>query len=141
MIVPGNEPRNAGVTPLYNPLRKPSCRNIVEYDEDSEVYFGGMCGSPCCRVFTVSIECMRRSPVVPPMPPASMHYAEIRMDLLMTATIYPRNSISNVCLHASMVGEPYRPPSLPFPSSWAALSFSPPAIRYPHDYFHQSCLP
>lgn len=26
--------------------------------------------SPCCRVLTVSMECIKRSPVVPPMPPA-----------------------------------------------------------------------
>lgn len=37
-----------------------------------EVYLGGMCGSPCCRVLTVSNECISMSPVVPPIPPASI---------------------------------------------------------------------
>lgn len=36
------------------------------------MYFGGMWGSPCCLVLTVSSECMSMSPVVPPIPPASM---------------------------------------------------------------------
>ena len=74
IIVPGNEPNNAGTQPPYSPFRIPSCRRIVEYDEAIVVYFGGMCGSPCCLVLTVSKECINRSPVVPPIPPAIMHY-------------------------------------------------------------------
>lgn len=66
---------------------------------------------------------------------------KVRIDLLVKATIYPEKSNPNVCLHADMVGEPYCPPPLPFPMSWAAVSFFPLAIRYPHEYFHQSCLP
>lgn len=66
---------------------------------------------------------------------------KVRIDLLVKATIYPGESTSDVCLHAGMVGEPYCPPPLPFPRSHAALSFFPPAITHPHDYFHQSCLP
>jgi hypothetical protein len=37
-----------------------------------EVYLGGMWGSPCWRVLTVSRECISMSPVVPPIPPASI---------------------------------------------------------------------
>lgn len=47
MMVPGKDPRKAGVTPLYRPLRKPSCRKILEYDEDNEVYLEGIFRSPC----------------------------------------------------------------------------------------------
>ena len=43
------------------------------YVEDNDPYFGGMCGSPCWRVLTVSIECISISPDVPPTPPAIMH--------------------------------------------------------------------
>lgn len=68
--VPRNEPTNAGCTPPYNPRPRPSCRHIVWYVLPMDVYFGGMCGSPCCRVFTVSRECISISPVVPPIPPA-----------------------------------------------------------------------
>lgn len=74
MMVPGKDPKKAGVTPLYNPLTSPSCRKIFAYEDGNDVYFGGKLGSPCCRVLTVSIECMRRSPVVPPTPPANMDY-------------------------------------------------------------------
>lgn len=73
ITVPGNEPHNAGVTPPYNPLRIPSWRKIVAYEEDMEVYLGGICGSPCCLVLTVSRECINMSPLVPPIPPAIMH--------------------------------------------------------------------
>ena len=34
-----------------------------------------MCGSPCCRVFTVSKECINISPVVPPNPEDLKHGA------------------------------------------------------------------
>lgn len=39
-----------------------------------DVYLGGMCGSPCWRVLTVSSECISMSPVVPPIPPANIAY-------------------------------------------------------------------
>jgi hypothetical protein len=45
---------------------------MVAYDEVMEVYFGGKVGSPCCRVLTVSSECISMSPQVPPVPPASI---------------------------------------------------------------------
>jgi hypothetical protein len=70
--VPAKDPTNAGCTPPYNPFLKPSCRHIVEYVLPMDVYLGGIWGSPCCRVFTVSRECISMSPVVPPMPPASI---------------------------------------------------------------------
>ncbi len=43
---------------------------MVAYADDKVGYLGGMRVSPCCRVLTVSIECIKRSPVVPPIPPA-----------------------------------------------------------------------
>ena len=46
--------------------------HMVLYVLPMEVYLGGMCGSPCCRVLTVSNECINMSPVVPPIPPASI---------------------------------------------------------------------
>src|ERR1700722_7013142 len=78
MIVPGKDPSIAGTNPPYNPRRIPSCRRMVEYDEDIVADFGGICGAPCCRVFTVSRECIRRSPVVPPSPPAIIDYGNQR---------------------------------------------------------------
>ncbi len=41
------------------------------------MYFGGIWGSPCWSVLTVSRECMSMSPLVPPRPPASMHWKHI----------------------------------------------------------------
>jgi hypothetical protein len=70
--VPGKDPIMAGSHPPYKPRRMPSCRHIVQYEEPRVEYFGGICGSPCCRVLTVSRECMSMSPVVPPSPPANM---------------------------------------------------------------------
>jgi hypothetical protein len=45
-----------------------------------DVYLGGMCGSPCCLVLTVSSECISISPVVPPMPPANIACCELISD-------------------------------------------------------------
>ena len=74
--VPGNDPPRAGIQPPYSPLTSPSCLNIVQYDCVRELYLGGKCGSPCCRVLTVSNECISMSPVEPPIPPAIIACAE-----------------------------------------------------------------
>lgn len=112
MIVPGNDPSIAGTHPPYNPRRMPSCRKIVEYDEDIVVYVGGMCGSPCWRVLTVSKECIKRSPVVPPRPPAIIDYQ---------VSIVLRNKSVSVLRVGRVVFPPLHSFSVPWFPTWRPL--------------------
>lgn len=71
-----------------------------------EVYLGGKVGSPCCRVLTVSNECINMSPHVPPVPPANIAY-NFKSGQSLGNDMMPLGAI----VHVSMAAEVPRPPT------------------------------
>jgi len=62
-------PSSIGNTPPYKPRTTPSSRRIVQYARPIVSYLR-IWGAACCLVFTVSTECIIKSPDEPPIAPA-----------------------------------------------------------------------